>query len=454
MMHPGTQPQVPLERYAERRSRVLERLGERVLVLPASPVRFKSGDTEYRYRPNSNLYYLSGFAEPDCVLVLRGGATSDRVVAFVRSRDPARELWEGLRMGVDEAGRWVGADACHPVEDLGRRLPELLAGSAEIVHRLGIDPRVDEIALNALASGPRQAARGSAGPLGLLDPSPFLDPLRLRKDPDEIALIERAAGVTVSGFEHALRRLRPSMGEWEVEADLEWRFRADGGFGAAFGTIVAAADRACILHYTDNHGRIGADDLVLIDAGAELGCYAGDVTRTVPASGRFAPAQRDVYQIVLEAQREAIRSVRPGATLNDVHEAASGRLIAGLVELGILSGTVDEIVERKAHRPFMPHKTSHWLGLDVHDVGAYEIDGAALALEPGMVLTVEPGLYLGGPGLVVPRDGEPVPEIPEPLREIGVRIEDDVVVTEDGHRVLTERLPKAPDDLGALLGSA
>ena len=425
-----------------RRRAALERLGEGVLVLPASPVRYASRDTEYAHVPDRELYWLTGLTEPDTVAVLVGGA-EPRLTVFARDRDPEAELWAGPRLGAEAAGERSAADEAHSLAELEDRLPELLAGADRIHYRLGGVDRVERLVREALRTARARGPRTGTGPRGVIDPGETLDELRLRKDPAELAAIRRACAVTVEGHRAAARAIAPGAGEWVVEAAIEGAFRSAGATRPGFDTIVGSGSNACVLHYVDNRARVPADGLVLVDAGAEVDFYHGDVTRTYPASGRFEGPARDVYQLVEAALGSATAAVRPGVRIGEVHVEACRVLLDGLVSLGILDGEVDGLLEQDAHRPFYPHQTSHWLGLDVHDPGDYAVDGESRALEPGMVFTVEPGLYFR------PKDDG---DVASAFAGIGVRIEDDVVVTDDGCEVLTARLPTAAAAVEALVG--
>lgn len=433
---------VPAERFSERRARVRAAMEEGVLILPAAPILKRSRDTEIRYRPDSDLYYLTGSQEPGMVAVLGSGGESGYVL-FVPRRDPAVELWSGPRLGPEEAKEELGADAVYPLDEMEERLSEMLKAHRRVFFRLGSSPRIEKLVLEALAWARGRGARSGTGPKAVEDPGTLLDDLRLIKDPDELALIREAAGLTVDGFSAAIGCTRPGMGEWEVEAELEAAFRKGGASAPAFPTIVGSGRNGCTLHYVENGSRIGGQDLVLLDGGAEVGQYAGDVTRTYPAGGRFTTPQLDVYSVVLEAQRAAISAAGPGRRMEDLHEAALEALTTGLIDLGVLKGGVAELLEGKAYEAFFPHQTSHWLGLDVHDVGDYRTDSGSRILEPGMVLTVEPGLYFpAGSG-----------DHPPFLGGIGVRIEDDLLVTRTGYENLTKNLTVDPSELEVLVGS-
>lgn len=441
---------VPADVILGRRDRVLDALAGDAMVLPAGPVLHRSGDSELPYRPDSELYYLTGLKEPEVVLVLRGFADEQRTVLFVRSRSRDAELWTGPRMGPEGASELPGVDEAHPVEELPRRLPELLDGAGRVYFRLGCRPQVERAVVSALQHARARGARKGKGPRGAIDPGEILDEMRLRKGPEEIRAIRHACRVTTLGFQEALGAVRPGAGEWQVEAAIEHAFRREGAEGPAFATIVGSGTNACVLHYISNSRTMESGDLVLVDAGAEVGLYSGDVTRTVPVTGRFSPRQRDVYDLVEAARTAAVERIRPGATVADVHDAATRTLVQGLVELEVLSGDVDELIEEGDYRRFFPHRTSHWLGLDTHDPGDYMRDGESRVLESGMVLTVEPGLYFRPPENG--EEGDEDPDRAAPFRGVGIRIEDDVLVTESGAEVLTAHLPTEPDRVAGLVG--
>ena len=446
MAGPTVRPRFAPLPFAKRRESVLAALrggaasrrhGRGAMVLPASPLRFKNADSEYRYRPDSELFYLTGRTAPGCVAVLRGFADRQRFVLFVEGRDEAKELWTGPRPELETVRESCGADAVHALEEFPDRAPKLLRGADVVHYRFGASDACDGAVLAALGEGRRRRPRTGTGLCGVLDPGGVLDDLRLRKDEAEAARMREAARITAAAFRDGLAAVRPGAGEWEVEAAVEAGFRRRGADGPAFATIAAAGTNACTLHYTANASRIGPGEMVLVDAGAEVECYAADVSRAAPASGRIEGAARDVYDVVLEAHRAAIAACRPGASLADVHDAAVTAVAEGLVALGALPGTPTEAVETGAYRSWFPHQTSHWLGLDVHDAGRYRNVGTPrpVALEPGMAFTVEPGLYF--------RAGS-CPRAPD-LEGIGIRIEDDVLIDGAGAEVLTRDLPADPD---------
>ena len=429
--------------YAARRARVLESLGDDgVLVLPAAAEPVAGGDVELRYRPDPDLYYLTGYSEPESVLVLTAG-TESPCTLFVRPRDAERELWTGRRGGVEAARTRFGADAAFPIAELAMRLPDLLAGRSTIYTRPGAGDRVlQDLLLGTLARGRVARQRTGRGARALADVGAVLDELRLRKDPHELALMRAAADVSVAAFRECAAAIREGVGEWEVQAALEFGFRRRGADAPAFESIVAAGDNATVLHYVANDGRMQAGELLLIDAGASVGGYAADITRTLPVSGRLTGEQRALYDAVLSAHDAALAAVRPGAPVDGIHAAAVRALVAAIVDQGLLVGDVDALVEdEQSYKRFYPHKTSHWLGLAVHDAGEYVQRGATRVLEPGMVLTIEPGLYLPAAAT----------DLPEALRGTGIRLEDDVLVTESGAEVLTAALPIRADEVAAMV---
>ena len=437
-MKPTLDPEI----HARRRRRLMRRIGKRgIAVLPTAPVCYRNRDADYPYRPDSDFYYLTGFPEPEACLVLVPGHPEGEVWLFVRPRDPEQETWTGRRAGVEGALRDYGADVAHPIGELDQRMPELLSHRQRVYFPLGRDPAFDRRVgewLNQLRAKTRS---GVHVPTEFVALDHLIHEQRLIKGREELRLMERAAEISMEAHRRAMHACRPWMLEYQLEAEYLHTFRRHGAV-PAYNTIVAGGANACILHYTNNDQPLQAGDLVLIDAGAEYGLYAADITRTFPVDGRFRPAQREIYQLVLEAQRAAIAAVRPGNPWNAPHEAAVHVLTEGLVALGLLEGEVEALIADQAYRRFYMHRTGHWLGMDVHDVGEYKEGDDWRTLKPGMVLTVEPGLYLGEE-----RD------VPRRYRGIGVRIEDDVVVTRDGCRVLTEALPKTIDDIEALMAS-
>jgi Xaa-Pro aminopeptidase len=423
-----------------------------VAVFVGAGLAVRSADTEFPFRQDSDFWYLTGFDHPDAVAILSTRDGPDFSL-FVQARDRAAETWTGFRPGVEGAVADYDADVAYPYEELLSKLPELLRGARRIYHSLGRHGEIDS-SIIALQDEIRRQSRGGILPADeLIDPRRLIHEMRLLKSADEIRIMQRAADITLEAHRRAARLAQPERFEYELEAELGHVFRSRGGSGPAYGTIVGGGVNATILHYIRNDQPLRAGDVVLIDAGVELEGYASDVTRTYPVGGRFEPAARDLYEVVLAAQERAIDVSGPGKTLPEIHSAALHVLCEGMVALGILKGDVEEIIESEAFRPYYMHGTSHWLGLDVHDVGAYvapEIapaasngstqgDVKARPLREGMVYTIEPGLYIAADD----------PNAPEAFKGIGIRIEDDIVVTKDGILNLNRDIPKAIDDIEA-----
>lgn len=425
---------------ADRRRRLAEAIGPYAAALFVAPSEWpRNGDAHYRYRPSSDILYLTGFTEPECALVLRPGAEKEKTVMFVRPKDPEREVWDGRRAGVEAVVRDLGVDAAHPFAELGTRLPELIGNVDDLYFGLGLAADIDRQVASVIARLRQAERRLGRPPKRVIDPRTVLHEMRLRKSAEEVELLRHAATVTTEAHLNAMRAVRPGVFEFEIEAAIDATFRRHGGF-PGYSTIVASGPNATTLHYIDNGRRIAAGDLLLIDAGCELGFYTADVTRTFPCGGKFSTAQRRVYDLVLRIQEEAISMARPGVTLDEIHNRVLDLMTAGMIEFGLLQGEVKERVADKAYKKYYMHRTSHWLGMDVHDAGAYFINegkGTGRPLEPGMVITVEPGLY-------IPEDDT---SAPAELRGIGVRLEDDLLITDEGHQLLTGEIPKQVADL-------
>jgi Xaa-Pro aminopeptidase len=427
--------------FARRRQALFERLpAGAALLLPTAAEKLRSGDSYYPFRPDSDFYYVTGFSEAQAVALLKNSSEGQTYTLFVLPRDPKKEVWTGIRHGVDGAVAHFGADRAFPIDQLEAQLSESLADVSALYFSLGRHPQTETV-LSGVLAALRTGRKADLGPDSMVDPSTLIAELRLHKSDEEIALMREGARITAEAHSLAMAQVRPGMHEYEIEALLHYTFRRHGAWGWAYPSIVGGGANACILHYVSNNSKLADGDLMLVDAGAEVDGYATDVTRTFPVSGRFSEAQRALYQVVLAAQEEAISAVRPGATIDGIHELTVRSLCRGMLDLGLLEGKLDEIIADKSYRRYYMHRTSHWLGLDVHDVGRYHrSDGPARPLEPGMVITVEPGLY-------VPPDDDLAPE---KFRGIGIRIEDDILVTVDGHDNLTEGIPKTIADIEAL----
>ncbi len=424
-----------------RRRAVMRVMGDNAIaLLPAAREAIRSRDTEYAYRQDSNFYYLSGFNEPEALMVLIPGRKAGQFIMFCRDRDPQKEIWHGRRLGVDRAPAALGADDAFPISDIDDILPGLLEGRQHVYHTLGKDQAFDAQLLGWLKKA-RSSRRDGADPDAFISLDFHLHDMRVQKSRHELALMKKAAKISANAHERAMRFCQPGMYEYELEAQLIAEYRSSNAVHA-FLPIVGGGENGCILHYTENNAQLQDGDLVLIDSGAEFEGYAGDITRTFPVNGRFSPEQKAVYDIVLESQLAAIDAVKPGNHWNDPHDAAVKVLTRGLKQLGILKGTVPSLIKEEAYKPYYMHTTGHWLGQDVHDVGEYKVDGNFRLLEPGMVLTIEPGLYLNNSK-----------KIPKKYRNIGIRIEDDVAVTKKGHEVLSAGLPKTTEQIEKLMSA-
>ena len=426
--------------YAERRAAFMERMGEGVAIIPAAPQSTRSNDVEYRYRQDNDLLYLTGFPEPNSLCVLSPRHESERFVLFVQPRDREKETWTGKRYGTEGAKEAFGADVAYTIDQVKEVLPGHLAGADRVYFAPGRDERMNTLIQGLLDASRSGRARTGRGLVALVDPASLLHEMRLFKSAGELDLMRKAVAASERAHAAAMRAARDGACEYELEALLEYHFRAAGGSGMAYPSIVASGANATILHYTQNDRRMRDGDLVLIDAGAEFDGYCSDVTRTFPVAARYSQPQRRIYETVLRAQKEGIALVRPGVSMEDIHRRATEVLVEGLLDIGLLSGKAGELIEKGEHARFYMHRTGHWLGLDVHDVGQYRIDGAVRPLEPGMVLTVEPGLYIA----------EDLDGVSDDYRGIGVRIEDDVLVTDAGHEVLSAAIPKEVDAIEAI----
>lgn len=432
-----------MQPYADRRARLTAALDGRVAVIPSSREILRNGDSNYEFRQNSDFYYLTGFDEPDAVLVLAPGHGECGSILFLRERDRAMEIWNGKRLGVERAADALGVDKAHAIDDLDAMLPHYLAGAETLAYDLGNDAEMDRTVMQALEAARARTRRAGRAPTAIAQASALVHPMRLVKSAEEIELMRRGAEITRLGYLAAMNATRPGVFEYEIEALMEYEYRRNGALREAYESIVAAGDNATILHYCTNREQLRDGDLLLIDSGAEYRCYATDVTRTWPVNGRFSSEQRAIYEIVEAAHAAASAHVRPGERQRAFHLAAVRTVTEGLIDVGLLSGSVDENIERETYRDYFMHGTGHWLGLDVHDAGAYRDErDEPIALVPGMVTTVEPGIY-------VQRDLA----CDERFKGIGVRIEDDLLVTADGHENLTAAIPSSVADLERLVGS-
>ena len=425
------------QEFPRRRRQLMRMIGrDSIAILPAAPVRLRNGDVEYEYRQDSDFHFLTGFPEPEAVAVIIPHRAEGEYVLFCRERDPARELWDGGRAGQDGAVERFGADDAFPIDDIDEILPGLIETRARVFYTMGLHPEFDTRVIGWVNGLRAQAKHGLHTPQEFVALDHVLHDMRLYKSPAEIATMRRSAEIAVAAHQRAMRLAAPGIMEYEVAAEIVHEFHRNKA-GISYQPIVGGGTNACVLHYRDNAAELKDGDLLLIDAGCEYDCYASDITRTFPVGGRFSPAQRALYDMVLRAQYAAIERCVPGNHWNDPHDAAVRVITEGLIDLGILKGKASKLIKEGAYREWFMHKTGHWLGMDVHDVGDYKVGDAWRVLEPGMVLTVEPGVYIGAGDKRVPKE----------FRGIGIRIEDDVAITRSAADVLTEDLIKDPDDI-------
>ena len=430
--------------FARRRRQLMRMAGpDAILILPAAPLRVRSNDSLYPYRQDSDFWYLSGFDEPEAVLALVPGRAAGEALLFCRERDPEREAWDGARLGPEGAVDTLGIDDAYPYADMDEILPRLIEGRSRVYYHFGRDTEFDLTLIGWVNQVRAMSRQGAQPPHEFQELGHLLHDLRLFKSPAERRLMAESARIAALAHVDAMRATRPERFEYEIEAELLYRFRRHGAV-PSYEPIVGAGANACVLHYRANRAPLAAGDLLLIDAGAELQGYASDITRTFPVSGRYSPAQRDLYEVVLEANRAALAEVRPGAPWSAMHDAATRAITEGLLRLGILKGTLRQCLKEQLYRRFFMHKTGHWLGLDVHDVGEYRIDGEFRLLEPHMAFTIEPGIYIAPDAAGVAAK----------WRGIGIRIEDDVLVTPQGARVLSDGVPRDPDQIEALMAGS
>jgi len=428
--------------FAMRRARLAGAMQSGVAVVPTAPERIRNRDTHYPFRFDSHFWYLTGFPEPEAALVIVA-PERPRSVLFCRERSEEREIWDGFRFGPERARERFGFDAAFPIAALDEEMPKLLADQQTLYYPIGADAAWDARAVQWLNAVRDKARAGIAAPERVHDVRALVDEMRLLKDAGELALMRAAAAISATAHRRAMQATRPGRLEHEIEAELLYEFRRRGAQFPAYWPIVAGGPNACVLHYVFNDAELRDGDLLLIDAGCELQGYASDITRTFPVNGRFSPAQRDVYQLVLAAQAAAIAKVRAGNAWNEPHDAAVRVLAQGMIDLRLLEGPLDTVLEKETYKRFYMHRTGHWLGLDVHDAGDYKRAGAWRTLAPGMTLTVEPGIYIRGAA-----------DVPQALHDIGIRIEDDVVVTSGACEVITAEAPKAIADIEALMRDA
>ncbi len=430
--------------YRQRREQLMAKIGNGTAIFRSAPTAVMHNDVEYVYRQDSDFFYLTGFNEPEAVAVLAPHHEEHRFVLFVQPKDLEKETWTGYRCGVEAAKTVYGADEAYSIEELDEKLPQYLIKADRIYYHLGRDRNFNNLILSHWQRLMAGYQKRGTGPIALEDTHPILHPMRLVKSETELEMMRKAAAISAQAHNRAREFARPGRYEYEVQAEIEHTFRREGGIGPAYPSIVASGANSCILHYIENNCQIQNNQLLLIDAGCSYGYYNGDITRTFPVGGKFTPEQKAIYEIVLEAQLKAIEEVKPGKPYNEFHDMAVCVIVQGLLDLGLLRGDLEEIIKEEKYKPFYMHRTGHWLGLDVHDVGVYKHNEETWqTLQPGHVLTVEPGIYISPQ--IKPAEGQP--EIPENWRGIGVRIEDDVLVTASGNEILTSAVPKLIEDL-------
>lgn len=427
--------------YQQRRNRLMQQMGLGIAVIPTAPEQERNGGTHHPYRFGSHCYYLSGFAEPEAVLVLIAGDAPQSIL-FCRDKHPEREIWDGFRYGPNAARERFGFDAAYSIEQLDEKLIELMGNQPTLYYPLGTDSTWDERLVRLRGRVQENIRNGISAPDAISDVRALIDEMRMIKDAHELGVMRRAADISAAAQTRAMRATRAGMMEYEVEAELLHEFRRHGAQAPAYPSIVAGGANACVLHYVDNDALLNDGELLLIDAACELDGYAADITRTFPVNGRFDGAQRHVYEIVLAAQTAAIAAAKPGNHWNDPHDAALRVIAQGLIDLKLCSGSIDGVLESEAYKRYYMHRTGHWLGMDVHDVGSYKLEGQWRPLQPGMTLTVEPGCYIRA-----------ADDVPRELHNIGIRIEDDVAITADGCEVLTAAVPKTVAEIEEVMRS-
>jgi Xaa-Pro aminopeptidase len=429
------------EIYKKRRTKLLEQIKDGVMILVSHPEQIRNNDVHHKYRQDSSFYYLTGFTEPESVIILSPSSPAPFTM-FVREKDPTRELWDGFRYGIDGAGKYFGPNKVYPIGELEARLPEILSDTEKIYYRLDENKEFDVKLLEAV-----QKARGKKGRTGMglpqiVDSKSIVGEMRLFKTPEEAEFLKKACEISAYGHLAAMRACKPGMLEYEIEAEVEREFRRRGSERLGYNSIVGSGPNATVLHYVFNNDKCLKEHLLLIDAGAEYGYMTGDITRTFPVGGKFSSSQRKLYETVLRVQKDLIAFAKPGVRMAEIHQRSIDGLTAGMLELGLLKGTKKEVIEKREFLKYFPHGTGHWLGMDVHDAGLYMKNGESRKIEPGMCFTIEPGLY-------VPENDA---QAPAEFRGLGIRIEDDVLVTQNGLDVMTSIAPKEVDELEAVIG--
>jgi Xaa-Pro aminopeptidase len=428
--------------YAARRKELMSMMhANSIAIISSAPEKIRSRDTHYQYKQNVNLTYLCGFPEPEAVLVLIPGRKQGETVIFCRDKDPLRETWDGYREGPEGAIANFGADDAFPVSDIDDILPNLIEGKDRLYYAIGKDPEFDKRLMDWINHIRSQRGNGALPPGEFVDLDHFINEMRLFKTAGELKIMRKAAEISARAHSRAMYSSKPGMFEYQLQAEIEHEFAFSGSVGAAYSSIVGGGKNGCVLHYVENQDSLKDGDLVLIDAGCEYLNYAADITRTFPVNGKFTEEQAAIYDVVLKAQADAIAVIGPGIEYNKTNEATIWAITEGLVNLGILVGDIQELIAKEAHREFYMHGAGHWLGMDVHDVGDYKIEGQWRVYEPGMVVTIEPGIYIAADN----------PNVDKKWHGIAVRIEDDIVVTREGNENITESVPKLRHEIEALM---
>lgn len=436
---------IKMSEYAKRRKELMQKIGPNgIVILPSAPEIYRNGDAVYAYRQNSDFYYLTGFEEPESVLVLAPNRKEGEYLLFNRVRDRDREIWDGPRAGQEGAVKEFLADQAFPFHEFNAMLPDLLAGRESIHYPLGTNHEFDAVLMEGMNKVRAKVRGGMQFPNTFVDIASSLHEMRLFKSEAEIATMQKAIDITTEAHIRAMKVCKPGINESLLEAELMYEFQRNGARYPAYNCIVGAGRNSCILHYISNNQTIKDGDLVLIDAGAEYQNYAADITRTFPANGKFSEEQRAIYELVLKSQLAAIETVKPGALWPDAQEVIVKIITQGLIDLGILQGDLNTLIEKQAYVPFYMHKSGHWLGLDVHDAGRYRVENQWRPLQPGMVFTVEPGIYISSD----------IPGVDKRWHNIGVRIEDNILVTDNGHKVLSANIPKSVADIEAIMANS
>jgi len=433
---------ISTKEFARRRKQLMAQMeSNSIAIVPAAPERVRSRDTEYLYRQDSDFYYLSGFVEPEAVLVLIPGREHGEYVMFCREKDREREIWDGYRQGPDGVCKNLGADDAFPIDDIDEILPGLIEGRERVYYAMGKDADFDHQVMSWVNSIRAKVRSGATPPGEFLDLDHYLHDMRLYKSDAEVAVMREAGEISARAHVRAMQACKAGVFEYQLEADILHEFARSGARNPAYNSIVGGGDNACILHYVENQDELNDGDLVLIDAGCELEYYAADITRTFPVNGTFSKEQKALYQLTLDAQQAAIDVIKPGNHWNEPHEASVRTITAGLLELGLLQGELEALIEGEDYKEFYMHRIGHWLGMDVHDVGDYKVGGEWRVLEPGMCMTVEPGIYVAPDNI----------QVESKWRGIGIRIEDDIVITKDGCDILSKDVPKSVAAIEALM---